>query len=78
VPDDLRGWFETKNGERVRQPGVLDSFQLTPEQAEQIIMEARVAAGWIDPPEPVEDVADDGPADIFEEAEAVFSDEGRT
>ncbi|NDC59531.1 MAG: transcription termination/antitermination protein NusA, partial [Alphaproteobacteria bacterium] len=21
VPDDLRGWFETKNGERVRQPG---------------------------------------------------------
>ncbi|MFZ4602909.1 MAG: transcription termination factor NusA [Caulobacterales bacterium] len=78
VPDDLRGWFETKNGERVRQPGVLDTFQLTPEQAEQIIMEARVAAGWIDPLPVAEEVADEGPADIFEEAEAVFSDEGRT
>ncbi|MBU6374001.1 MAG: transcription termination/antitermination protein NusA [Alphaproteobacteria bacterium] len=76
VPDDLRGWFETKNGERVRQPGILDSFQLTPEAAEQIILEARVAAGWIDAPPPAEVV--EGPADIFEEAEAVFSDEGRS
>ena len=24
--DDLRGWFETKNGERVREPGVLEIF----------------------------------------------------
>ena len=28
--DDLRGWFETKNGERVREPGVLEEFELTP------------------------------------------------
>ncbi|MDU0220400.1 hypothetical protein RVS24_25865, partial [Escherichia coli] len=28
IPDDLRGWFETKNGERVREPGVLESFNL--------------------------------------------------
>ena len=49
VPDDLRGWFETKNGERVREPGVLESFNLTPQQAEALIMEARVAAGWVEP-----------------------------
>ena len=52
VPDDLRGWFETKNGERVRVPGVLESSNLTAEQAEAMIMEARVAAGWIEAPEP--------------------------
>ena len=29
VPDDMRGWFETKDGERVREPGVLESFTLS-------------------------------------------------
>jgi N utilization substance protein A len=55
VPDDLRGWFETKDGERVRMPGILDSFTLTPEAAEDIVMQARVAAGWIDPPASAEE-----------------------
>ncbi|NWG54071.1 MAG: transcription termination/antitermination protein NusA [Hydrogenophilaceae bacterium] len=51
--DDIRGWFETKNGERVREPGVLDSFGLTQEQADDLILKARIAAGWIEaPPEP--------------------------
>jgi N utilization substance protein A len=53
VPDDLRGWFETKNGERVRQPGALESFNLSPDDAEALIMRARVAMGWIEAePEP--------------------------
>jgi N utilization substance protein A len=47
VTDDLRGWFETKNGERVREAGILDSFELSAEDAEMLIMLARVAAGWI-------------------------------
>jgi N utilization substance protein A len=56
VPDDLRGWFEAKNGERVRQPGALESFNLSPDDAEAMIMRARVAMGWIEPePEAVED-----------------------
>jgi N utilization substance protein A len=67
VPDDLRGWFETKNGERVRQPGILESFNLTPEAAEALIMEARVAAGWIEAPEPAE-------APELTEAEQVFGE----
>ena len=29
VPDDLRGWFETKDGERVREPGILEAFGLS-------------------------------------------------
>jgi transcription termination/antitermination protein NusA len=47
VTDDLRGWFETKNGERVREPGILEEFNLSSEDAEMMIMRARVAAGWI-------------------------------
>ncbi|WP_297735900.1 transcription termination factor NusA [uncultured Maricaulis sp.] len=47
VTDDLRGWFETKNGERVREPGILEDFNLSSEDAEMMIMRARVNAGWI-------------------------------
>jgi N utilization substance protein A len=50
VPDDLRGWFETKDGERVREKGVLESFNLTPEAAEALIMRARIAMGWVEAP----------------------------
>jgi N utilization substance protein A len=53
VPDDLRGWFETKDGERVREAGILESFGLDPQAAEDLIMRARVAMGWVEaPPEP--------------------------
>jgi N utilization substance protein A len=58
VPDDLRGWFETKNGERVRQPGSLESFSLSPDDAEALIMRARVAMGWIEPEAPAETAAE--------------------
>ena len=53
VPDDLRGWFETKDGERVREKGVLESFSLTPDAAEALIMNARIAMGWVEAPETV-------------------------
>lgn len=45
--DDLVGWTERKDGETVRHPGVLDGFDLSREDAEGIIMQARVKAGWI-------------------------------
>jgi len=47
--DELRGAFEGKGaGERTRTPGALESFSLAQEDAERIILRARVAAGWID------------------------------
>ncbi|NQE62183.1 transcription termination factor NusA [Caulobacter sp. RHG1] len=53
VPDDMRGWFENKGGERVREPGILESFNLSPEDAEALIMRARIVMGWVEaPPEP--------------------------
>ncbi|MBL8781759.1 MAG: transcription termination/antitermination protein NusA [Alphaproteobacteria bacterium] len=54
--DDLLGWTETVNGERKRMAGILESFGMTPDDANAIIMAARVAAGWIEaPPEKVEE-----------------------
>ena len=45
--DDLLGWYERKDGEAVREPGILEGFKLSKEQAEEMIMSARVVAGWI-------------------------------
>jgi N utilization substance protein A len=59
--DDLAGWIERKDGEAVRRAGILDSFNLSREEAEAIIMQARVKAGWITEadlaPPPVEEAA---------------------
>ncbi len=59
--DELRGAFESKGGERVRNPGALETFNLSVEDAEAIILRARVAAGWIEAADiaPVEDVFED-------------------
>ncbi|NBW09229.1 MAG: transcription termination/antitermination protein NusA [Caulobacteraceae bacterium] len=46
--DEIRGGYEMKNGERTKVPGVLESFNLSQEEAELLILQARVAAGWID------------------------------
>lgn len=48
VPDDLRGYTEIKNGEKVHEEGMLESFKLSEEDATMLIMQARVKAGWID------------------------------
>jgi transcription termination/antitermination protein NusA len=45
--DDLAGWTERKDGEAVRQAGVLDNFDVSREEAEAMIMQARLKAGWI-------------------------------
>jgi N utilization substance protein A len=51
--DDLVGWTERKDGQAVKQPGFLDGFELSRTDAENIVMAARLAAGWIEAlPEP--------------------------
>jgi len=55
VPDDIRGYYESKDGERVREAGILDDYNLSPEDAEGLIMRARVAAGWIEPEADIEE-----------------------
>lgn len=73
VPDDLRGWYETRNGERVREPGILESFGLDAADAEALILRARIAMGWIEaPPEVVEEEIE---AELSEE-DIVFGQPG--
>jgi N utilization substance protein A len=45
--DELAGWTERKDGESTRHAGILDGFEVTREEAEGIIMQARLKAGWI-------------------------------
>jgi N utilization substance protein A len=56
--DEIRGAFESKGGERVRVPGALESFNLSVEEAESLILRARVAAGWIDASDLVDEEAE--------------------
>jgi N utilization substance protein A len=45
--DDLAGWTERKDGETKREPGILDGFELSRDDCEGIVMQARLKAGWI-------------------------------
>jgi N utilization substance protein A len=47
VTDDLTGWFETVERKRVRQDGILDGFDISADEAEALIMQSRVKAGWV-------------------------------
>ncbi|MGN7751286.1 transcription termination factor NusA [Sinorhizobium sp. 22678] len=45
--DDLVGWTERKDGETKRFEGIFSKFEVTREEAETMIVQARLAAGWI-------------------------------
>jgi N utilization substance protein A len=79
VPDDIRGYYESKDGERVREAGILDDYNLSPEDAEGLIMRARVAAGWIEPDADIEEelVEEDAVLGETDEAAAMAVIEGQ-
>jgi N utilization substance protein A len=56
--DDLLGWTERKGTETIRNAGYLDGFELTRDDAEAMIMDARVKAGWIEAPVAVEETVE--------------------
>ena len=70
VTDDLTGWFETVERKRVRQDGILDGFDIAPDDAEALIMSARVKAGWVTQEELDALAAEKAAADAAAEAEA--------
>ena len=61
--DDLIGWSERKNGETKKFPGIFSDVEISRTEAEAMIVQARLAAGWI-----TED-------DLAAEAEEVAGDE---
>jgi transcription termination/antitermination protein NusA len=73
--DDLAGWTERKDGETIRNPGFLEGFDLTREECEMLIMQARLKAGWITEAElTAHEGADEG-ADDAAHLAAVGADE---
>ena len=67
--DDLLGWTERKDGETQRFEGILDGFNLSRAEADAMIMQARLQAGWVTEaelyPEPEEEEGE-----VVEEGEA--------
>ena len=73
--DDLTGWVERKkdkSSEPVRHAGILDGVEMSRADAEDLIMTARVEAGWISPEDlaPAEEAA----GEEVEDAEAADAD----
>jgi N utilization substance protein A len=46
--DDLLGWNERKDKETIHHEGILDAFGVSRPDAEEMILSARVKAGWIE------------------------------
>jgi N utilization substance protein A len=67
---ELAGGWTTVDGERVKDEGLLEQFEMSLEDAQTMVMTARVMLGWVDPAELEADAeAEDGVA-ADEEAEA--------
>jgi N utilization substance protein A len=59
---ELAGGWTTVDGERVKDEGLLEKFDVSLEEAQTMVMTARILLGWVDP------------ADLEKEAEAVEVD----
>lgn len=89
VPDDLTGYVEYKDGAKVREPGLFEGMKFSNEEASDLIMRARVHAGWISEEDLVSaDEGEDGedtenpdaykaPERAIDAAEALFKTEGQ-
>ncbi len=66
---ELAGGWTTEKGQRVKDEGVLEKFDVSLEEAQNLVMTARVMLGWVDPTE-LESAEEDDDADDHEEEEA--------
>jgi N utilization substance protein A len=65
---ELAGGWTTNGTERVKDDGVLEPFGVTLEEAQDMVMTARIVLGWVDPAE-LEAASEDGEEETSEEAE---------
>lgn len=61
--DDLAGWSERKDGEVTHHKGYLDGLGVPRDEAEALIMQARVKAGWISEADLAKPAEDEAPAE---------------
>ena len=66
---ELSGGWTTVNGERVKDDGVLEKFDVSLEEAQNMVMTARIALGWVDPADLVSEEDTEEEAETETEAE---------
>ena len=68
---ELAGGWTTVDGERVKDDGVLEPFDVSLEEAQHMIMTARILLGWVDPADlETEEEGEESDGEVTEEAEA--------
>ncbi len=67
---ELAGGWTTVDGERVKDDGTLEPFDVSLEEAQNMIMTARVMLGWVDPAELEADEPEEGAEEEAAEEEA--------
>ncbi|GAB4541847.1 MAG: transcription termination factor NusA [Ruegeria sp.] len=67
---ELAGGWTTVDGQRVKDDGILEPFGVTLEEAQDLVMTARVMLGWVDPAELEQPEEDADGETVEEEAEA--------
>ena len=66
---ELAGGWTTVDGERVKDDGLLESFDVSLEEAQDLVMTARIVLGWVDPNDLITEGADaDDAAETEEES----------
>lgn len=65
---ELAGGWTTVDGQRVKDDGLLEKFEVDLEEAQNMVMTARVLLGWVDPTEL--EASEDGDAEELAEGEA--------
>jgi N utilization substance protein A len=67
---ELAGGWTNNGGERIKDDGVLEPFGMSLEEAQDLVMTARIALGWVDPAELEAEAADEDGDAGEEESEA--------
>ncbi len=66
---ELAGGWTSVDGERVKDDGILEKFEMSLEEAQVLVMTARIQLGWVDPADLEPDTAEDGDAEETTETE---------
>jgi N utilization substance protein A len=67
---ELAGGWTTVNGERVKDDGILEPFEMSLEEAQTLVMTARIELGWVDPADLVDKDAEEEASEHEEEVGA--------
>jgi N utilization substance protein A len=67
---ELAGGWTSVDGQRVKDDGILEPFDMSLEEAQHLIMTARIQLGWVDPADLEQPEGEDLDAEDGDEDEA--------